>query len=93
MDLDKNGKINYNEFIASLIGDDYCQKKDYVDYIFHYFDADRNGKISRTELTQAITCMGFEVPAKFINDLIAEADLNHDEEISYEEFLLALKAK
>ena len=48
MDLDKNGKINYNEFIASMISDDYCQKKDYLDYIFQYFDADKNGKISRS---------------------------------------------
>lgn len=78
MDLDKNGKINYNEFIASMVSDDYCQKKDYLDYIFQYFDADRNGKISRFELTDAIKKMGFEVPAKFINDLIMEADINKD---------------
>jgi len=71
MDFDKNGKINYNEFIASMISDDYCQKKDYIDFIFHYFDADKNGKISRTELTNAINKMGMDVPAKFINDLIS----------------------
>jgi calcium-dependent protein kinase len=84
MDLDKNGKINYNEFIASMVSEEYCQKKDYLDYIFQYFDADRNGKISRQELAGAINRMGFEVPAKFIHDLISEADINKDEEISYE---------
>lgn len=93
MDLDKNGKINYNEFIASMISDDYCQKKDYLDYIFQYFDADQNGRISKLEITEAINRMGFEVPAKFIGELIMEADLNKDGEISYEEFLLALKGK
>ena len=66
MDLDKNGKINYNEFIASMVSEEYCQKKDYLDYIFQYFDADQNGKISRQELTTAINRMGFELPAKFI---------------------------
>ena len=84
MDLDKNGKINYNEFISSLISDEYCQKKDYLDYIFQYFDTDRNGKISKQEITDAIKRMGIDVPAKFINDLILEADINKDGEISYE---------
>ena len=84
MDLEKNGKINYNEFISSLISDEYCQKKDYLDYIFQYFDTDRNGKISKQEITDAIKRMGIDVPAKFINDLILEADINKDGEISYE---------
>ena len=30
-----------------MISDEYCQKKDYVESIFHYFDNDKNGKISR----------------------------------------------
>jgi len=54
-----------------MISDDYCQKKDYIDFIFQYFDADKNGKISRSELTNAINKMGMDVPAKFINELIA----------------------
>lgn len=54
MDLDKNGKINYNEFVATMLGDDYSQKKDYLDYIFNYFDADKNGKISHKELQMSI---------------------------------------
>jgi Ca2+-binding EF-hand superfamily protein len=55
-----------------------------LDYIFQYFDTDRNGKISRQEITDAIKRMGIDVPAKFINDLILEADINKDDEISYE---------
>lgn len=67
MDLDKNGKINYNQFIAGMISDEYCQKKDYVESIFHYFDNDKNGKISRHQLQESIGKMGMEMPAKFIN--------------------------
>jgi Ca2+-binding EF-hand superfamily protein len=50
MDMDKNGKISFNEFVASMLHDDYCLRKDYLDYIFKYFDKDCSGKISRDEL-------------------------------------------
>lgn len=78
MDLDKNGKINYNEFIAAMLGDEFCQQKDYLDYIFNYFDADKNGKISHSELQMSIEKMGYEIPEKYFKELIAEADSDKD---------------
>lgn len=78
MDLDKNGKINYNEFIACMVCDDYCQRKDYLDYIFRYFDADQNGKISFRDLQTSMKKMSFEVPEKFLRELIDEADMDRD---------------
>jgi len=50
IDMDKNGKINFNEFVASMLPDDYCRRKDYLDYIFKYFDKDCSGKIGKEEL-------------------------------------------
>ena len=54
IDMDKNGKISFNEFIASMLPDDYCMRKDYLDYIFKYFDKDGNGKIDRDELKEQL---------------------------------------
>lgn len=47
MDMDKNGKINFNEFVASCMDSHFYCRKDYLDYIFSHFDRDGNGKISR----------------------------------------------
>lgn len=45
-----------------MVCDDYCQRKDYLDYTFHYFDADNNGKISLKDLQMSIAKMGMELP-------------------------------
>lgn len=66
MDLDKNGLINFNEFLAAMTCDDYCERKDYLEYIFKYFDADKNGKISFKELQMSIQKMGIGLPEKFL---------------------------
>lgn len=45
-----------------MVCEDYCQRKDYLDYIFHYFDVDKNGKISLNDLQASIKKMGMELP-------------------------------
>ena len=30
-----------------MSGDEICQQKHYLDYIFNYFDVDKNGKINQ----------------------------------------------
>lgn len=42
-----------------MLADEFCQQKDYLDYIFNYFDADKNGKISQKELQMSIEKMGY----------------------------------
>jgi calcium-dependent protein kinase len=88
--MDKNGKINYNEFVASMLHDDYCLRKDYLDYIFKYFDQDNSGKIGKEELHQQISKMGLELPMRVVNEIMREADTDRDGEISYEEFIKAI---
>ena len=78
MDMDKNGKINFNEFVASMLPDDYCLRKDYLDYIFRYFDKDCNGKIGKQELHEQIAKMGLELPMRVVEDIMKEADKDKD---------------
>ena len=65
--MDKNGKINFNEFVASCMDSQYYCRKDYIDYIFSHFDRDGNGKISRAELYDQIEKMGLELPGRLVN--------------------------
>ena len=74
-----------------MLGDDFCQQKDYLEYIFNFFDADKNGKISIGELKMSIEKMGYEIPDKYFKEMVAEADIDKDNEISFEEFNLAMK--
>lgn len=39
----------------------------------------------------SIEKMGYDIPDKFFKELIAEADIDKDNEISYEEFNQAMK--
>ena len=74
-----------------MLGDDFCQQKDYLEYIFNFFDVDKNGKISIGELKMSIEKMGYEIPDKYFKEMVAEADIDKDNEISFEEFNLAMK--
>lgn len=61
-----------------MLHEDYCLRKDYLDYIFKYFDQDKSGKISRQELYQQIEKMGLELPMRVATDIMKEADLDKD---------------
>jgi calcium-dependent protein kinase len=67
MDMDKNGKIDFNEFVACCMDSHAYCRKDYLDYIFSHFDRDGNGKISRAELYDEIEKMGLQLPGRLVN--------------------------
>ena len=52
IDTDGNGKINYNEFVASCLEASQIQNEEYLEYIFKNIDVDKNGKISVAEISQ-----------------------------------------
>lgn len=61
-----------------MLPDDYCLRKDYLDYIFKYFDKDGNGKIGKQELHEQIAKMGLELPMRVVEDIMKEADKDQD---------------
>lgn len=50
IDVDKNGKINYTEFLASSLEKDELFKIDNLKKMFKLLDKDGNGSIDRKEL-------------------------------------------
>jgi Ca2+-binding EF-hand superfamily protein len=51
MDVDHNGRLAYNEFISACLSKSAANNRDYLYYAFRYFDINRDGKISREELS------------------------------------------
>jgi hypothetical protein len=51
----------------------------------HRLDADESGYITKGDI---VDFLGGDIPQRYIDDIMAEADLNHDNKISYREVSL-----
>ena len=85
IDTDKNGKIDYTEFLAATIEKKVFLKEERLYEAFSAFDLDNDGKITKEEILSVLKLE----PNKdtFVKDLIKNADTNKDGVIDYKEFL------
>ncbi|XP_015282825.1 PREDICTED: guanylyl cyclase-activating protein 3 [Gekko japonicus] len=92
-DLNKDGFIDFLEFIAGInliIRGKIDQK---LKWYFKLYDADGNGAIEKKELlkifraVQAITGYSETTPEEFTEMVFKKIDINHDGELSLEEFV------
>eukprot|EP00542_Grammatophora_oceanica_P010432 CAMPEP_0194032256 /NCGR_PEP_ID=MMETSP0009_2-20130614/5237_1 /TAXON_ID=210454 /ORGANISM="Grammatophora oceanica, Strain CCMP 410" /LENGTH=706 /DNA_ID=CAMNT_0038672641 /DNA_START=11 /DNA_END=2131 /DNA_ORIENTATION=+ len=84
LDLDGTGKIRWTEFVAASIEAHGAIDESRLAEAFDRLDSDDSGFISAENLQEIL---GEEFPEEEIRDIIAEADLSHDNKISYGEFL------
>ena len=75
IDLDYDGKIQFTEFLIAT-----CNKRSLftahnIESCFQYIDADQDGEISKSDMSQFL---GQEIDEEFINEIIGEADENMD---------------
>lgn len=84
LDADHDHEIAYTEFLAATLQSRVRFHESLLRETFHRFDTDETGSISVKNLHQILgeTFEGVEV-----EELMKEADANHDGSISYEEFL------
>jgi Ca2+-binding EF-hand superfamily protein len=52
IDTDKNGRINYNEFLASCIDSSKLFTEEHIKRMFKMIDKDGNGYVERSELAE-----------------------------------------
>lgn len=103
LDSDRNGKISFDEFINGLSifltanqGGNNKNKNEKLKFAFKIFDIDNDGYISNGELFIVLKMMiGDNVSDQDLQDLvdrtIAEADVEYDQMISFEEFVNVIK--
>jgi calmodulin len=100
IDVDGDGSISYEEFLAAVIERQLIHRQNKVWWAFCEYDQDSDGKITVTELKKALTDQGIlkeSDPTRETNEklasYIAEYDLNGDGVIDYEEFMKMLLPK
>ena len=91
MDIDKNGLINYTEFISALMDYDKIKENQILAY-FNSYDTDESGKISFKEFCDMIKPQS-EEEKKELKDLYDEFDTDGDGEISLKEFKEGFKKR
>ena len=89
LDVDKNGKIDYTEFIAATIEEANYYKHERLLEAFQNFDKDGSGQISKSELLE--TLKAEKCQEKEVEKFIKAVDKDGNGKISIEEFMALMK--
>ena len=85
IDLNNSKKIEYTEFITSMLEESaYCKEEKLMN-IFRLLDKDGSGKISKNEIKKALN--NEDIRDQDLNIFIHKFDLDGDGEIDYTEFV------
>jgi calcium-dependent protein kinase len=85
IDLNNSKKIEYTEFISSMLEESaYCKEEKLMN-IFRLLDKDGSGKISKNELKKALN--NENISDQDLKTFIQKFDLDEDGEIDYTEFV------
>ena len=90
MDIDKNGLINYTEFVSALMDYEKSIKQEHLIACFQNYDEDHSGKISFKEFCKILRPQN-EEEKKELKELYDRFDDNGDGEIDINEFIQGFK--
>ena len=90
MDTDKNGLVNYTEFVSSLIDYEKNVKLEHLIACFKNYDEDHSGKINYLEFCRILRPQNDE-ERKELKILYDKYDFNKDGEIDIDEFIQGSK--
>ncbi|GFP97738.1 calcium-dependent protein kinase 29 [Phtheirospermum japonicum] len=89
-DVDKNGSIDYIEFITATMHRHRLDREENLHKAFCHFDKDNSGHITRDELRQAMTQYGMGDEAT-IDEVLDDVDTDKDGKINYDEFVAMMR--
>lgn len=79
IDVDKNGRINYTEFLASSLAKEDLFTSNNILKLFKLLDKDGNGSIDREELKALFADQNVEqLNGKSIDEIIKACDKDHN---------------
>ena len=84
-------KITFIEFIAGTLDSSFFTNPDRLREVFNSLDSDGNGYLGVADLNNCLLRVGRCFPLRRIEEMVSDADLNNDREISFEEFLEAMR--
>ena len=85
IDVNNSKKIEYTEFISSMLEESaYCKEEKLIE-VFRLLDKDGSGKISKDEIKKALN--NERLREKELANFIKKFDLDGDGEIDYYEFV------
>lgn len=82
----QNRMINYTEFLAAGITVKKILTEDKLKAIFKQFDTDGTGKITATNIAEAMKKLGHTVTGAEVRDIMGKHDIKKDGFISFDEF-------
>ena len=86
VDIAGNGIINYHEFIAATFPVEKYATPERLHSLFQKFDTDGSQHLSNRNLRDAFTKLGHFMTTAEIDEIMNEHDVDHNHEISYDEF-------
>ena len=90
IDLDNSKRIEYTEFISSMIEQNmYCEEEKLIN-TFKMLDKDGSGKISKDEIKKAFNSNKFR--DKDLKDFFSKFDIDGNGEIDYMEFVSCMNS-
>eukprot|EP00344_Euplotes_crassus_P011316 CAMPEP_0196996614 /NCGR_PEP_ID=MMETSP1380-20130617/2449_1 /TAXON_ID=5936 /ORGANISM="Euplotes crassus, Strain CT5" /LENGTH=185 /DNA_ID=CAMNT_0042412641 /DNA_START=668 /DNA_END=1225 /DNA_ORIENTATION=+ len=94
LDMENNGAINYNEFLAAVLGESIAKDYNKVTQAFKFFDKDNNGYIEDKELKEALTGAEFKhLDTGIFTEIIDECDSKEKGVINMKEFMRVMSVK
>ena len=94
MDLEDKKEINYDEFLAIINQREKdVDEEEEVLKAFKVFDKEGNGLININELKDIMLSMGNNWSENEINEMFAEADIDMDGYLNYEDFVRTMMSK
>ena len=86
MDADRNGAIEFEEFLIASINKNLLLNEVNLKNAFNRFDFDKNGKIDCKEIKKVFQTLNGAVDEEVWASLILKVDVNGDGEIDFQEF-------
>ena len=88
VDMNKNGRIDFTEFLLANINQETDFNKQNLKSAFDNFDCDNNETLTAEELFKWLSEISDDISdQKIVNKIIKEMDKNGDGAINFEEFI------